>query len=106
MAGVGAMVKDKRTGRKRYEGLGFHDLRRASATGMVAAGIDIKTAQAMLGHSDSRLTLELYAQAVTAQGKAAEAMGGRFLPAQRDERAMEGGDGDDGTPGENEEEAL
>lgn len=106
-AGVGSMVEDKETGRKRYQGLGFHDLRRASATGMVAAGIDIKTAQAVLGHSDSRLTLELYAQAVTAQGKAAaEAMGVRFLPAPRDGRAMEGEDADDDTEPENGEEAL
>jgi integrase len=105
-AGVGVMVEDERTRRKRYQGLGFHDLRRASATGLVAEGVDIKTAQAMLGHSDSRLTLELYAQAVTAQGKAAaEAMGGRFLQAPRDGRAMDGQDGKEATEAENEEEA-
>ncbi len=73
---------------------------------MVAAGIDIKTGQAMLGHSDSRLTLELYAQAITAQGKAAaEAMGVRFLPAPRDGPAMEGKKGAGPTEAENGEEA-
>jgi integrase len=33
------------------EGLAFHDLRRANATGMVLDGIDLKTAQTTLGHS-------------------------------------------------------
>jgi integrase len=34
----------------------FHDLRRANATGLVVEGIDIKTAQKRLGHTDPRLT--------------------------------------------------
>lgn len=90
-AGVGRMVEDDATGKVRYEGLGFHDLRRAAATGLVAEGVDVKTAQGLLGHSDSRLTLDHYAQVVTEQGEAAaKAMGRRFLrPAPRDERAME-----------------
>lgn len=45
--------------------LGFHDLRRANATAMVAAGVDIKTAQARLGHADARMTLNIYAQATS-----------------------------------------
>lgn len=91
-AGVGRMVEDEATGKVRYEGLGFHDLRRAAATGLVAEGVDVKTAQGLLGHSDSRLTLDHYAQVVTEQSEAAaKAMGSRFLrPAPRDERAMEG----------------
>jgi integrase len=40
-AGLGEIVEDKITGRRRYEGLGFHDLRRASATGLVPAGVDV-----------------------------------------------------------------
>jgi integrase len=36
------------------EGLAFRDLRRANATGMVLDGIDLKTAQTRLGHSDPR----------------------------------------------------
>jgi integrase len=89
-AGVGRMVEDGEAGRERYEGLGFHDLRRANATGLVAEGVDVKTAQTMLGHSESRLTLDVYAQAVAKLGEAAaEAMGARFLdPAARDGRAM------------------
>jgi integrase len=97
-AGVGRMVKDDATGKVRYDGLGFHDLRRANATGLVAEGVDVKTAQAMLGHSEARLTPDVYAQAVAAMGEAAAAaMGARFLgPATRDERAMEPGSADQG----------
>ena len=84
------MVEDGEAGRERYEGLSFHDLRRANATGLVAEGVDVKTAQTMLGHSESRLALDVYAQAVAKLGEAAaEAMGARFLdPAARDGRAM------------------
>ena len=51
----------------------------------------MKTAQGLLGHSDSRLTLDHYAQVVTELSEAAAAaMGARFLgAAPRDERAME-----------------
>jgi integrase len=31
---------------------------------MVARGVDVKTAQTRLGHSDPRITLAIYAQAV------------------------------------------
>jgi integrase len=94
MTGLGQFVDDEGTGRKRYVGLGFHDLRRANATGLVAEGVDIKTAQALLGHSNAQLTLGLYAQAVVSLGAAAaESMAARFqLPESdkpRDRRAME-----------------
>jgi len=63
------------------KGVGFHDLRRAAATALVAGGVDVKTAQGRLGHSDSRITLELYAQVTTeADRAAAEVVGERFLP--------------------------
>ena len=59
-------------------GVGFHDLRRANATAMVLDGVDVKTAQTRLGHSDPRLTLAIYAQA-TSEGDrtAAERLGQR-----------------------------
>jgi len=38
------------------DGLGFHDLRRANATALVRLGVDVKTAQQRLGHSDVRMT--------------------------------------------------
>ncbi|HEY5273591.1 MAG TPA: site-specific integrase [Acidimicrobiales bacterium] len=65
--------------------LGFHDLRRLSATLLVREGVDVKTAQTRLGHSDVRLTLGLYAQAVAeADRAAADHLGELFLrPARR-----------------------
>jgi integrase len=64
--------------------LGFHDLRRANATAMVAEGVDVKTAQARLGHSDPRLTLAVYAQATTEGDRsAAEKLGARLMASQQ-----------------------
>lgn len=54
-------------------GAGFHDLRRTNATQLVATGVDIKTAQTRLGHSDPRLTPTVYAQAVDEADRAAAA---------------------------------
>ena len=34
------------------DGLRFHDLRKAAATAMVTSGVDVRTAQARLGHAD------------------------------------------------------
>jgi integrase len=71
--------------------LQFHDLRRANATGLVLEGVDIKTAQARLGHTDPRLTLGIYAQATTdADRQAAQLLGQRFLgDKQREDRGLE-----------------
>jgi integrase len=61
-------------------GLTFHDLRRANATALVLDGVDLKTAQTRLGHSDPRLTLAVYAQATTAADRAAaDRLGERFF---------------------------
>jgi integrase len=60
-AGLGALTRDAEGKTERYRGPGFHDLRRANATGLVLAGVDLKTAQTRLGHSDPRLTIGLYA---------------------------------------------
>jgi len=67
--GLGELLIDEQTGRTCYVGLGFHDLRRANATALVAAGVDIKTAQALLGHPNAQLTLGLYAQAIVSLGR-------------------------------------
>lgn len=73
------------------DGLGFHDLRRTNATAMVLDGVDVKTAQARLGHSDPRLTLAIYAQA-TGEGdrSAAEKLGARLMTAVEDEEVTGG----------------
>jgi hypothetical protein len=61
----------------------FHDLRRANATALVLDGVDVKTAQTRLGHSDPRLTLAVYAQASTDADRAAAALLGlRFMPSR------------------------
>jgi hypothetical protein len=39
--GLGELVTDEESSRTRYVGLGFHDLRRANATGRVAEGVEI-----------------------------------------------------------------
>jgi hypothetical protein len=97
-AGLGRMVKDENTGKTKYEGLGFHDLRRANATGLVAAGVDVKTAQGLLGQSDARLTLDHYAQVVTELGALAAEAGKRLIKtAARDNRALEARSGATGT---------
>jgi integrase len=54
-------------------GLGLHDLRRFAATQMLAGGVDVRTAQGRLGHSDPRLTLAIYAQVTPAGDRAAAA---------------------------------
>jgi integrase len=71
------------TRRAGLAGLTFHDLRRANATALVLEGVDLKTAQTRLGHSDPRLTLAVYAQATSeADRAAADALGRRFLNAR------------------------
>ncbi|MGF1666336.1 MAG: hypothetical protein ACFCVC_08700 [Acidimicrobiia bacterium] len=52
-----------------------------NATGLVLEGIDLKTAQTRLGHTDPRLTLGIYAQATTeGDRQAGDRLGDRFLP--------------------------
>jgi site-specific recombinase XerD len=48
------MVEHAEVGAARCEGLGFHDLRGANAIELLAAGVDVKTAQVRLGHSAAR----------------------------------------------------
>ena len=63
-----------------WPGLGFHDLRRCNATALIAGGVDLKTAQTRLGHSDPRLTLAIYAQATSeADRTAADGLGARLM---------------------------
>ncbi len=92
-AAVGLGNVTQNGGRQRYDGIGFHDLRRANATALVAEGVDIKTAQTRLGHSNPRLTLAIYAQA-TSEGDraAAERLGAYFEPTRRPARLEGTGD--------------
>jgi integrase len=66
-------------------GASFHDLRRAAATALVAEGVDLKTAQTRLGHSDPRLTIGIYAQASSQSDReAAGRLSRRFFPIEED----------------------
>jgi len=63
--------------------LKFHDLRSMAATALVAAGVDIKTAQTRLGHSSPTVTLGIYARAtVEADRLAADKVGAFFSPSR------------------------
>jgi len=65
------------------EGLRFHDLRSMAATALVATGADVKTAQNRLGHSSSRMTLDIYARATSeADRVAADAVGLYLRPSR------------------------
>lgn len=58
-----------------------HDLRHSTATILIARGVDPKTAASILGHANSKITLDIYAKATPAQQrKAAETMGRAVNP--------------------------
>ncbi len=85
-----AKVRLPRPTRGRQRFYGFHDLRRANSTAMSLGDIDPRTAQARMGHSDIRLTLQVYAQRSTAADRAAgDALGAHFFSGSRDGRGME-----------------
>ena len=54
--------------------LKFHELRHTQATRLLAAGTDIKTVQARLGHSSASVTLDFYAHASRDNDKKAAAL--------------------------------
>lgn len=62
-----------RTWRKKngFNSLKFHELRHTQATQLLANGVDVKTVQARLGHSDASITLNWYGHAVPENDEAA-----------------------------------
>jgi len=46
--------------------IGWHSFRHSLATNLRAAGVDLKTAQELLRHANSRITLEVYTHAISA----------------------------------------
>jgi hypothetical protein len=68
-------------------GLRFHDLRAMAATVLVAAGVDVKTAQTRMGHSSPALTLAVYARATEQADLEVVAMVGGFFDPARTPRA-------------------
>lgn len=75
-------------------GLRFHDLRSLAATALVASGADIKTAETRLGHSSSRMTLDLYARATGEADRTAADAVGAFLRPKGTQRARRIGEKD------------
>ena len=53
--------------------VGWHTFRHSLGTNLRFLGIDIKTAQELLRHANSRITLDLYTQAVSTQKREANA---------------------------------
>jgi integrase len=70
--------------------LRFHDLRSLATTALVAAGVDMKTAQTRLGHSSPQVTLGIYAR-MTAENdrNASDLVGEIFRPARRRRKVTE-----------------
>ena len=64
--------------------VGLHELRHTFCTFLISAGIDLKTVQDMMGHSDSRMTMELYAHVVEENKKAASGAIGTYLATKKD----------------------
>ena len=57
----------------------FHELRHTQATQLLANGVDVKTVQARMGHSNAAITLNWYAHAVEENDrKAAQVIGDLF----------------------------
>ena len=52
--------------------IGFHSFRHGFATMLRQQGVDLKTAQELLRHANSRITLEIYQQAVREEKRAAQ----------------------------------
>lgn len=58
---------------ERLTAAGWHTFRHSLGTNLRFLGIDIKTAQELLRHANSRITLDLYTQAVSTQKREANA---------------------------------
>jgi integrase len=62
-----ALVRAKVTGKV----IGWHSFRHSLATNLRALGVDVKVAQELLRHANSRTTMDLYTQAVSADKRSA-----------------------------------
>jgi integrase len=51
--------------------IGFHSFRHSLATNLRSMGVDVKVAQELLRHANSRITMDIYTQAVSADKRSA-----------------------------------
>ncbi|WP_413101988.1 tyrosine-type recombinase/integrase [Streptomyces sp. Inha503] len=65
----------------------LHDLRHGAATLMLAAGIDVKIVSDTLGHSDTRITRDIYQSVLPHVGKSAAEATAKLVPLQRKSEA-------------------
>jgi integrase len=61
----------------------LHDLRHGAATLMLAAGVDVKVVSDTLGHSDTRITRDIYQSVLPEVGKNAAEATAKLVPLQR-----------------------
>ncbi|HUY10217.1 MAG TPA: site-specific integrase [Candidatus Dormibacteraeota bacterium] len=69
----------------------LHDLRHFTATQLIGAGVDVRTVADFLGHSDPSLTLRVYSHAIEERTRAAAAIMGQVLGAQKKQPALPSG---------------
>lgn len=62
-----------------FEDLKFHELRHTQATQLLANGVDVKTVQTRMGHSNASLTLNWYAHAIPENDREAADMLGELF---------------------------
>lgn len=62
-----------------FSGLKFHELRHTQATLLLSQGVDVKTVQSRMGHSNASITLNWYAHAVPENDRAAADLLGKLL---------------------------
>jgi integrase len=71
LANLAARVIEPALKRKGIPWLGWHAFRRGLATNLYALGVQAKTIQSLLRHSDIRTTMNIYTQTVTEDSKSA-----------------------------------
>lgn len=62
-----------------FDGVRLHHLRHFTAPQLMGAGIDVRTVDGRLGHSDPSLTLRVYSHVIEERDRAAAAVIGRVL---------------------------
>jgi integrase len=76
------------------EGVRFHDIRHATATWLIAAGMDPRTVADRLGHDDVKLTLSTYTAPVAASDRRAATIISDLLAAATEEASADPDDGE------------